>query len=169
MSPPPSVLPRFSNAQQPKAALLGTLPSGRLLEQARCRHSLWGARGMKCHPLNLSGESHRPLTPIHLKSIAIHLPFLARYFCKSMPSSWQKVVYTPPICIAIRHPFVSRYFCRSIRVRGRWDTPHTFHQFISRELFLIIISSWFTSKKSGRIISRNLSDVHLLPHLVRLT
>ena len=41
-----------------------------------------------------------------------------------MPSSWQKVAYTPPICIAIRLPFVSRYFCRSIRVRGRWDTPN---------------------------------------------
>ena len=40
-----------------------------------------------------------------------------------MPSHWQKVVYTPPICIAMRLPFVSRYFCRSIRVRGRWNTP----------------------------------------------
>ena len=70
-----------------------------------------------------SGESNRPLTPILLKSIAIHLPFLSRYFCKSMPSFWQKVVYTPPICITIRLPFVSRYFCRSIRVRGRWNTP----------------------------------------------
>ena len=45
------------------------------------------------------------------------------YFCQSMPSSWQKVVYTPPICITIRLPFVSRYFCGSIRVRGRWNTP----------------------------------------------
>ena len=70
-----------------------------------------------------SGGSNRPLTPILLKSIAIHLPFLSRYFCKSMPSSWQKVVYTPPICITIRLPFVSRYFCRSIRVTGRWGTP----------------------------------------------
>ena len=51
-------------------------------------------------------------------------PISMAYFCKSMPSSWQKVVYTPPICIAIRLPFVSRYFCRSIRVRGRWDTPN---------------------------------------------
>ena len=41
----------------------------------------------------------------------------------------------------------------------------TFHHFIFRELFLVIISSWFTSKNSGRIISRNLSDLHLLPHL----
>ena len=71
-----------------------------------------------------SGESHRPLTPILMKSIAIHVPFLSRYFCKSMPYSWQKVVYTPPICITIRLPFVSRYFCRSIRVRGRWNTPN---------------------------------------------
>ena len=41
-----------------------------------------------------------------------------------MPSSWQKVVYTPPICITIRLPFVSRYFCRSIGVGGRCDTPN---------------------------------------------
>ena len=41
----------------------------------------------------------------------------------------------------------------------------TFHHFILSEFFLVIISSWFTSKNSGRIISRNLSDLHLLPHL----
>ena len=29
-------------------------------------------------------------------------PISMAYFCKSMPSSWQKVVYTPPICITIR-------------------------------------------------------------------
>ena len=34
--------------------------------------------------------------------------------------------YIPPICITILLPFVSRYFCRSIRVRGRWDTPNKF-------------------------------------------
>ena len=45
-----------------------------------------------------SGESDRPLTPMLLKSIAMHLPFVSPYFCKNMPSSWQKVVYTPPIC-----------------------------------------------------------------------
>ena len=83
--------------------------------------------GIAWNRLN-SGESHRPLTPILLKSIAIRLPFLSRYFCKSMPSSWQKAVYTPPICIAIRLPFVSQYFCRSIRVRGRWDTPNKLHR-----------------------------------------
>ena len=44
---------------------------------------------------------------------------------KNMPSSWQKVVYTPPICITIRLPFVSRCFCRSIGVRGRWDTQES--------------------------------------------
>ena len=59
-------------------------------------------------PGTFSGQSHRPLTPIFLKNIAIHLPCLSRYFCKSMPSRRQKVVYTPPICI---------------RARGRWDTP----------------------------------------------
>ena len=51
-------------------------------------------------------------------------PISMSYFCKSMPSSWQKVVYTPPICITIRLPFASRYFCGSIRVRGRWNTPN---------------------------------------------
>ena len=76
-----------------------------------------------CTSEGLSGESNRPLTPILLKSIAIHLPFLSRYFCKSMPSFGQRVVYTPPICITLRLPFVYRYFCRSIRVRGRWNTP----------------------------------------------
>ena len=70
-----------------------------------------------------SGESNRPLTPILLKSIAIHLPFLSRYFGKNMPSSWQKVLYTPPIRITIRLPFVSRYFLGSSRVRGCWNTP----------------------------------------------
>ena len=69
------------------------------------------------------GESHRPLTPILLKGIPIHLPFLSRYFCKVMPFFWEKVVHTPPICITTCLPFVSQYFCRSIRVRGRWNTP----------------------------------------------
>ena len=41
-------------------------------------------------------------SPILSKSIAMHLPFLSRYFCKSMPSSWQKVAYTPPTCITVR-------------------------------------------------------------------
>ena len=41
----------------------------------------------------------------------------------------------------------------------------TFHHFIFREIFLVIISPWFASKHSGRIISHNLSDLHLLPHL----
>ena len=60
--------------------------------------------------------------PNTFESIAMHLPFLSRYFCKSMPSSWQKVVYTPPIGITIRLPFVSRYFRRSIRLRGCWNS-----------------------------------------------
>ena len=60
-----------------------------------------------------------------MKSIAIHLPFLSRYFCKSIALLLAESCiynYTPPICITIRLPFVSRYFCRSIRVRGRWGT-----------------------------------------------
>ena len=89
-------------------------------------HSHWTTANEQRLPWNralFSGESHRPLTPILLKSIAIHLPFLSRYSGKSMPS-WQKVPCTPPICIMIRLPFVSRYFFRSIRVRGRWNTPN---------------------------------------------
>ena len=39
-------------------------------------------------------------------------PISMAYFCKSMPPSWQRVAYTPPICITIRLPFVSRYFCK---------------------------------------------------------
>ena len=49
-----------------------------------------------------------------------------------------------------------------------YDSRITFQHFIFRELFLVIISSWFTSKTPGRIIFRNLSDLHLLPHLLRL-
>ena len=46
------------------------------------------------------------LTLKHLKSIVIQLLFLSHFFCKSVPSSWQKVVYTPPIYITLRLPFV---------------------------------------------------------------
>ena len=56
-----------------------------------------------------SGESNRPLTPILLKSIAIHLPFLSRYFCQTHALLLaESRIYTtslyrdpPPICIAI--------------------------------------------------------------------
>ena len=74
-----------------------------------------------------SGESNRPLTPIHVKKYRDTPPISMAYFCKCMPCLWQNVVYTPPICITIRLPFVSRYFCGSIRVRGRWDTPNLLH------------------------------------------
>ena len=51
--------------------------------------------------------------------MAIHLPFLSRYFCKSMPSSWQKV--------ALHHQFASRCASHLYRntfaeVLRRWDT-----------------------------------------------
>ena len=49
---------------------------------------------------HLPGESHRSLTAILLKSSAIHLPLLSRYVCKSMPSSWLEVAFTPPVCMA---------------------------------------------------------------------
>ena len=41
-----------------------------------------------------------------------HPPFLSRYFCKRMPSSWLQVVDTSPVCITIRLAFVSRYSCQ---------------------------------------------------------
>ena len=44
-----------------------------------------------------SGESNRPLTPILRKSIAIHLPFLSRYFCKSMPFSFSRTLKSTQI------------------------------------------------------------------------
>ena len=59
-------------------------------------------------------EKYRDTPPIF---IAILLPKYALLLAESS-------IYTPPICIAIRLPFLSRYFCRSIRVRGRWDTPN---------------------------------------------
>ena len=80
------------------------------------------------------------MTPILWKIIAIHLPFLSRYFCKSITSFWQKVVYTPPICITMRLPFVSRDFCRSIRVRGRWNTPKVCHNKTDRRWISMVTS-----------------------------
>ena len=47
----------------------------------------------------------------------------SRRFCKSAPSSCQKVD-TPPICIAMLLPFASRFFCRSVRGRGHWSTSN---------------------------------------------
>ena len=73
----------------------------------------------------LSGESSRPLTPILLQKYRDTPPFLSRYFCRSMPSSWQKVVYTSPMCITIRLPFVSRCLCRS---RGSLGHPQRIGQ-----------------------------------------
>ena len=35
-------------------------------------------------------------------------PFLWQYFCKSVCSSWQKVVYTPPTCITMQLPSALR-------------------------------------------------------------
>ena len=55
-----------------------------------------------------------------------------------MPSSWQKVVYTPPLCITIRLPFVSWYFCRSIRVRGRWNTPNRCKTFFWKIMVVVV-------------------------------
>ena len=60
-------------------------------------------------PLHSSKKSKRPLTPILLNSIAIHLTCLLLYFCKRIPSSWQKSSIfttslhhdTPPVCIAM--------------------------------------------------------------------
>ena len=45
-----------------------------------------------------------------------------------------------------------------------WKGNHVKYDGISRNHFI-----WVYIKKSGQIISRNLSDLHLLPHLLRLT
>ena len=72
-----------------------------------------------CSP-HVSGESHRPLTAIHLKSIATHLPFVSRYAWKVCPLAGGnlEVMCTHPVCIT-RHDA----FCRSVRARGRWTPP----------------------------------------------
>ena len=49
----------------------------------------------KCHR-SLPGESHQPVR--HCEKYCDTPPTtLLRHFCKSMPSSWFEVVYTPPI------------------------------------------------------------------------
>ena len=73
-----------------------------------------------------SEEQNRPLTLILLKSIAIRLPFLSRCFCESMPSFWQREVYTPPICITMRLPFVSRHFFAEVLGSGVVGTPPSY-------------------------------------------
>ena len=66
-------------------------------------------------------NSTPPWQRYFFKSIVTYLPLLSRYLLKSTPSPWQKVAYTPPICITIRLPFVLRYICRSIRTGGHWN------------------------------------------------
>ena len=88
-----------------------------------------------------SGESHRPLTPILLEKYRDTPPISIAIFWQNMPSSWQNVLYTPPICITIRLPFVSRYFFRSIRVRGRWNTPNLNQYIFNPDISKMICSS----------------------------
>ena len=77
-------------------------------------------------------EKYRNTPPISIVSC----------FCTSTPSSWQKVVHTSPICITIRLPFVLRYFCKSIWVRGRRNTPKDWRlpemNFRNARLFIIL-------------------------------
>ena len=54
--------------------------------------------------------------------------------------------------------------CLHTTIGNSWMT---LHQFIFIEFFLTIVSfvsSWLASKNSSRIISRNWSDLYLLPH-----
>ena len=67
---------------------------------------------VKSTPHPDTSEKYRDTPPI---SIGI--------FWQKYALLWQKMTYTPPICITIRLPFVSRCFCRSIRVGGHWNTP----------------------------------------------
>ena len=78
--------------------------------QAGATKGLNPFRRVKATPAPNTFEKHRS-------------PFPSRYFSKSMTSSWQKVIFSPPICTTVRLPLVLRYFCGSIRVRGRWNTP----------------------------------------------
>ena len=105
------------------------------------------ALSITCFHSQTSGESNRPLSPIHAKRYRDTPPISMAYFCKSMPSLWQKVVYTPPICITIRLPFVSRYFCGSIRVRGRWGHSQ---KLITNERVCLVTSRFFTAVTAMR-------------------
>ena len=123
---------------------------------------------VNCRTLK-SGESNRPLTPIHVKKYRDTPPISIAYFCTSMPSSWQKVVYTPPICITIRLPFVSRYFCRSIRVRGRWDTPNKNWIFLRSSPSQISAPTEKGLAGGGwRLTAQNAASKMALQHCVRL-
>ena len=53
-------------------------------------------------------RQQRPLTMIHSKSIAMHLPPLSRYLCESMPTCWSEVAHTDTHTHTPRQ-FVSRY------------------------------------------------------------
>ena len=92
-----------------------------LFESLRLRFCDWASKK--------SGESHRPLTAILLKSIAIHLRFLPRYFCKSTPSphpphtkklSTDSVHY---LLISLDGSHLYRDVCRSTRIRIHWNIP----------------------------------------------
>ena len=63
---------------------------------------VWPLGGLPSDAKHDSGELIDPRPQYFWKASRYNLPFLSRYFCKSMPSSWQKVVYT-------HHQFVSRY------------------------------------------------------------
>ena len=60
---------------------------------------IWGGAGVVKIVFAGASEEFRRIKstpdPDTWQSIAIHLPFLSRYFGKSMPSSWQKVLHTP--------------------------------------------------------------------------
>ena len=74
------------------------IPTWKDCDEQRCRAANEGnARSDHVafvHSLRIwrTGESHRPLTPI-LWKVSRYTSFLSRCFCKSMPFSWQKVVY----------------------------------------------------------------------------
>ena len=69
---PPKNLRQTLVSSDKRVSLVKVLPNGRVL---------WAL-----------GESHRPLTLIFLKSIAIHLPFLSRYFCKSLVAPYRAIL-----------------------------------------------------------------------------
>ena len=70
-----------------------------------------------------------------------------------MPRSWQKVVYTPPVCITMHLPSVPRCFCGSIRFRGRSNTPknNQVAQCFYRNFVRGFLASYFCAKRAKEL------------------
>ena len=90
-----------------------------------CQDDFVSGKRVNLSPPSFFQESQMNPWPRYSWSIAMHLPFLLQYLCKSMPSRWQNVVYTQPISITMRLPFVMRYFCRWKKGQGSLECKMT--------------------------------------------